>query len=85
MLLIILLLSYLSSVKCSFLTIFHMGTVLLKNEMVVFSEARETEASNDSDVYVRIFHSLFITGKSNFKISWPVVTPISCYGYAIVK
>ena len=85
MFLLILLLSYLSFVMCSFLTIFHMGTVIVRNEMVVFSEVIATEASNDSDNYVRIFHLLFIIDKNNFKMSLPVVTIISCCGYAIVK
>ena len=85
MFLLILLLSYLSFVKCSFLTIIHMGTVIIKNEMVVCSETRVTEALNDSDTYERIFHSLFITDNNNYRISLSVVITISCYGYAIVK
>ena len=85
MLLLKLLLSYLSFVECSFLTIIHMGTVIVKNEMVVCSEARVTEASNDSDAYDRIFHSPFITDNNNNRISSPVVATIPSYGYAIVK
>ena len=62
-----------------------MGTVIVKNEMVVFSKVRVTEGANDSDTYVRIFHSLFIIDKNNFKIFLPMVTTIPCCGYAIVK
>ena len=62
-----------------------MGTVIIKNKMVVCSETRVTEALNDSDTYERIFRSLFITDNKNNRISLPVVTTISCYGYAIVK
>ena len=62
-----------------------MGTVIIKNEMVVCSEIRVTEALNYSDTYERIFHSLFITDNRINRIYLPVVTTIFCYCYAIVK